>query len=420
MVAREAKAQHRLVRALFNSGFGEGWALYAERVADEMGLYSGDLDRFGYLEQRQVPLGSHGDRLRHPHPRDELRRSDQAAHGTGNALPRAGARRGEPLHLVAGAGPSYMIGNLEILRLREAAKAKLGAQFDLRAFHDQVLGRGSVTLPLLRELVEDWIASPRRHSDDRSPARRPRCSACRPASDERPPACAAGPALLRAGPALRPDCESTAGAAARPGRLAVADRLHQRARAAVGPEVPLGTADRSLRHAQAVAAGAERPLDGADAGRGVTGFRRLGRPAALAARRAVLRQRHLGDAGHRDRRLRDHPAAAGMARPRQQHPGRRLQARHGDGQRRLAVARLAARLAGELRQPRVPDAAGDRAGPVHGRRPHAQSSSRRRTPSGTACAAMPRCSTASSRDPGSAGGLRRSRCTNSATRSPRA
>jgi uncharacterized protein (DUF885 family) len=57
-----------------------------------------------------------------------------------------------------GQAPSYMIGNLEILRLRAAAKAKLGTQFDLRAFHDQVLGRGSVTLPLLRELVEEWIA----------------------------------------------------------------------------------------------------------------------------------------------------------------------------------------------------------------------------------------------------------------------
>ena len=49
MVARKASAQHRLVRSLFNSGFGEGWALYAEPVADELGLYSEDLDRFGYL-----------------------------------------------------------------------------------------------------------------------------------------------------------------------------------------------------------------------------------------------------------------------------------------------------------------------------------------------------------------------------------
>jgi len=58
-----------------------------------------------------------------------------------------------------GQAPSYMIGNLEILRLRAAAKARLGAQFDLRAFHDQVLGRGSVTLPLLRELLQEWISN---------------------------------------------------------------------------------------------------------------------------------------------------------------------------------------------------------------------------------------------------------------------
>ncbi|HEX7375228.1 MAG TPA: DUF885 domain-containing protein, partial [Steroidobacteraceae bacterium] len=49
MVALGARSQHKLVRVLFNSGFGEGWALYAERVADELGLYSGDIDRFGYL-----------------------------------------------------------------------------------------------------------------------------------------------------------------------------------------------------------------------------------------------------------------------------------------------------------------------------------------------------------------------------------
>jgi len=58
-----------------------------------------------------------------------------------------------------GQAPSYMIGNLEILRLREAAGTKLGEHFDIRAFHDQVLGRGSVTLPLLRTLLEEWIDS---------------------------------------------------------------------------------------------------------------------------------------------------------------------------------------------------------------------------------------------------------------------
>jgi uncharacterized protein (DUF885 family) len=51
-----------------------------------------------------------------------------------------------------------MIGNLEILRLRAAARQKLGERFDLRAFHDQVLGHGMVTLPLLGSLVDEWIA----------------------------------------------------------------------------------------------------------------------------------------------------------------------------------------------------------------------------------------------------------------------
>ncbi len=159
MVAREAKAQHRLVRALFNSGFGEGWALYAERVADEMELYSGDLDRFGYLSSAKfrsarmvIDSGIHTRGMSYDEAIKLL--TEQATLSPAQV-------RGEVNRYISwpGQAPSYMIGNLEILRLRDAAKAKLGAQFDLRAFHDQVLGRGSVTLPLLRELVEEWIAS---------------------------------------------------------------------------------------------------------------------------------------------------------------------------------------------------------------------------------------------------------------------
>ena len=158
MVARAATAQHRLVRSLYNSGFGEGWALYAERVADEMGLYSGDLDRFGYLSSAKF--------------RAARMVIDSGIHTRGMSYDAAIALlteqgtlspaqvRGEVNRYISwpGQAPSYMVGNLEILRLRDAAKAKLGAQFDLRAFHDQVLGRGSVTLPLLRDLLEEWIS----------------------------------------------------------------------------------------------------------------------------------------------------------------------------------------------------------------------------------------------------------------------
>jgi uncharacterized protein (DUF885 family) len=58
-----------------------------------------------------------------------------------------------------GQAPSYMIGRLEILRLREQARAALGQAFDIRAFHDQVLEDGTVPLALLRAKLERWIAT---------------------------------------------------------------------------------------------------------------------------------------------------------------------------------------------------------------------------------------------------------------------
>ena len=157
MVARKASAQHRLVRSLFNSGFGEGWALYAERVADEMGLYSEDLDRFGYLASAKfrsarmvVDAGIHTRNMSYD---DAIKLLSEQATLSPEEV------RGEVNRYISwpGQAPSYMIGNLEILRLREAARTKLGEHFDIRAFHDQVLGRGSVTLPLLRTLLEEWI-----------------------------------------------------------------------------------------------------------------------------------------------------------------------------------------------------------------------------------------------------------------------
>jgi uncharacterized protein (DUF885 family) len=158
MVAREAPGQHLLVRVLWNSGFGEGWALYAERVADELGLYTGDLDRFGYLASSRfralrmvVDSGIHTRGMGYDEALALLRQSDLGAEGV----------RGELNRYISwpGQAPSYMIGNLEILRLREQARAALGEHFDLREFHDQVLTRGNVTLSLLRELVAEWIAS---------------------------------------------------------------------------------------------------------------------------------------------------------------------------------------------------------------------------------------------------------------------
>jgi len=159
MVAREAQGQHLLVRVLWNSGFGEGWALYAERVADELGLYSGDLDRLGYFASSKF--------------RAVRMVLDAGIHTRGMGYEEAIALLGEQTNLTAGEvrgevnryiswpgqAPSYMIGNLEILRLREQARAAMGDRFDIRAFHDQVLGHGTLTLPLLRSLLEEWAGA---------------------------------------------------------------------------------------------------------------------------------------------------------------------------------------------------------------------------------------------------------------------
>jgi uncharacterized protein (DUF885 family) len=161
MVAREGKSQHDVLRFLWNSGFGEGWALYAERVADELQLYSGDVDRFGYLASAKfraarmvLDAGIHTRGMSYD---DAIKFLSEQGTLSANEV------RGEVNRYISwpGQAPSYMIGNLEILRLRDEAKARLGDRFDIREFHDQVLGRGTVTLPLLRDLIEEWIATTR-------------------------------------------------------------------------------------------------------------------------------------------------------------------------------------------------------------------------------------------------------------------
>jgi uncharacterized protein (DUF885 family) len=160
MVAHTAGGQHRLLSVLFNSGYGEGWALYAERVADELQLYSGDLDRFGYLASAKfraarmvLDAGLHTRNMSY----------DQAlAFLAQQSTLTPDQVRGEVNRYISwpGQAPSYMIGNLEILRLRELARAQQGERFDIRAFHDQVLEHGNLTLPLLGELIGDWLKTP--------------------------------------------------------------------------------------------------------------------------------------------------------------------------------------------------------------------------------------------------------------------
>lgn len=158
-IAKERTDLHPISRYLFNSGFGEGWALYAERLADEMGLYSGDLARMGMLGSEAfraarmvIDAGIHTKGWTRDQALDYL---------LGHTVIAPSVAQGEIDRYISwpGQAPSYMIGRTEIMRLREAARAELGDRFDIRAFHDQVLESGTIPLSLLRSRIERWVRS---------------------------------------------------------------------------------------------------------------------------------------------------------------------------------------------------------------------------------------------------------------------
>ncbi|MFQ5679003.1 MAG: DUF885 family protein [Gemmatimonadota bacterium] len=159
-IALERTDLHPISRFFFLSGFGEGWALYAERLADEMGLYSSDVDRLGMLSaeaQRAARLvvdaGMHALGWTRRRAIDYLREN--------TALSRASAVAEVDRYIaVPGQATSYMLGSLEIQRLRELAERAQAAEFDIREFHDRVLEDGAVPLPLLARKIERWVSGP--------------------------------------------------------------------------------------------------------------------------------------------------------------------------------------------------------------------------------------------------------------------
>jgi uncharacterized protein (DUF885 family) len=156
-IAQERKDAHPITRYFFFSGFGEGWALYSEVLADEMGLYSSDIARMGLLASQAW--------------RAARLVIDAGVHARGWTRERAveylgGSTTMSPVQLQGevdryiswpGQAASYMLGNLEIRALRSDAERRLGSRFDIRDFHDRVLENGAVTLPMLRQQVERWV-----------------------------------------------------------------------------------------------------------------------------------------------------------------------------------------------------------------------------------------------------------------------
>jgi len=156
-VALRNESAHPIFRYITVSGTVEGWALYTERLADEMGLYSSDLARLGMLSNEAyraarlvIDPGMHVMGW----TRDEaiqymLDHTTESRGSVESEIDRYSA--------VPGQATSYLIGSLEIQRLRKRAEEELGDDFDIREFHDRILAAGGVTLPMLGATIEAWI-----------------------------------------------------------------------------------------------------------------------------------------------------------------------------------------------------------------------------------------------------------------------
>jgi len=158
-IAIERKEIHPLGRYITSSGYAEGWALYAEELADEMKLFSSDVDRLGMLSSQSfraarlvVDSGMHVFGWQRQQAIDYM-----LAHTT--ETPDDVAAEVDRYIIWPGQATAYMLGMLEIQRLRAEAQQKLGPKFDIKAFHDRVLEDGGVPLGYLNQKIRGWIAA---------------------------------------------------------------------------------------------------------------------------------------------------------------------------------------------------------------------------------------------------------------------
>src|SRR5215469_17731829 len=142
-------------------GYVEGWGLYCERLADEMGLYTSDAQRLGMLSfdalracRLVVDTGMHYLGWSRSRAADFMWQH--------TATTQANVRNEIDRYITwPGQALAYMVGRREIRRLRELAEGQLGASFNIRAFHGSVLGSGAVPLGVLDQVVTRWVGTTR-------------------------------------------------------------------------------------------------------------------------------------------------------------------------------------------------------------------------------------------------------------------
>lgn len=139
------------------TAYGEGWALYTEQLAWEIGFQDDPLDNLGRLQAEMfravrlvVDTGMHAKRWSREQAIDYM----LANTGMGATEVEAEIER---YLVMPGQALAYKVGMMKILELRDRARRALGESFDIKAFHDQVLGNGALPLVILERVIEDWI-----------------------------------------------------------------------------------------------------------------------------------------------------------------------------------------------------------------------------------------------------------------------
>ncbi len=160
-LARELENVPDFRRTFSATAFTEGWGLYSEKLAVEMGIYHTPYQRFGRLTYEMwracrlvVDTGMHAMGWSRQRALDYLTENTSlTSHEIRTEIDRYIAWPGQAL--------GYKMGELKILELRRRAETELGERFDIRAFHDAVLENGAVTLPILEQRIDAYIAAAR-------------------------------------------------------------------------------------------------------------------------------------------------------------------------------------------------------------------------------------------------------------------
>jgi uncharacterized protein (DUF885 family) len=170
-IAMELKDLPDFRRFDYYSSYGEGWALYTETLCDQMGLYDDAYSKFGYLDFQMwravrlvVDTGIHSEGWTRAQAvryfEDNSALSEQ---NIDTEVDRYIAWPGQAL--------SYMIGELDIQRLRQKAESELGPRFDIKAFHAALLEHGALPLTVLDQVIGRWIQDQRAgRAEGRQPA----------------------------------------------------------------------------------------------------------------------------------------------------------------------------------------------------------------------------------------------------------